>query len=62
MRGLTSLLAFQAAQKPELKELATAFDVSQNAKQVVVHVKVSPETLEALQPKPVASPAPPKAQ
>lgn len=58
VRGLASLFTLQAAAKPELKELATAFTVTQNASQVLVDFHVSPETLAALAPKPAA----PKAQ
>ncbi len=61
-RGLTSLLALQAGAKPELKELATAFTITQKASQVVIDFRVSPETLAALAPKPAVPTATPRAQ
>lgn len=61
-RGFVSLFALQSAAKPELKELASAFSVTQKANQVLLDFHVSPETLTALVPKPAPKPIAPKAQ
>ncbi|HET7293084.1 MAG TPA: hypothetical protein VFM88_11705 [Vicinamibacteria bacterium] len=56
LRGLIGLLAMQAAQKPELAGLASAFNVTQAGAQVTVTVRIPPELLDALQ-KPSRPPA-----
>jgi len=63
LNGFVGLLALQAAQKPELKDLATAISVSTEANHVLVSARFPYELLEALQATPGAAaqtgPAPP---
>jgi hypothetical protein len=51
VRGFVALAALQAGQKPELKELASAISVTQDANQVRVNARFPYELLDALQPK-----------
>jgi hypothetical protein len=61
-RGLLALFALQASRKPELKELGSAFEVTQNANHVQIQVRLPLETLEALRQKPGAPPVAPGAR
>src|SRR6266571_8685794 len=49
--GFVSLVALQASQKPELKDLAQAISVATERSHVLVNARVPYEMLEALQPK-----------
>ncbi len=49
--GFVSLVALQASQKPELKDLAQAVSVATDQSRVLVNARVPYEVLEALQPK-----------
>jgi hypothetical protein len=58
VRGLLALAALQGNQKPELKELASAVNVSTEVNQVHVNARIPHALFESLQPKKVAeSPA-----
>jgi hypothetical protein len=58
VRGLLALAALQANQKPELKELASAVNVSTEVNQVHVNARIPHALFQSLQPKKVAeSPA-----
>jgi len=59
LRGFLALFSMQAAQRPELQGLASAFNVAQTGNQVSVAVRLSPELVDALQSS--ARPAPPVA-
>lgn len=49
LRGFIALFSMQAAQRPELQGLGSAFNVAQTGNQVSVSVRLSPELVEALQ-------------
>lgn len=51
VRGFVALLALQASQKPELKDLASAVSVASDANRVRVSARIPHALLEALQPK-----------
>ncbi len=53
--GFVSLVALQASQKPELKDLAQAVTVATDQSRVLVNARVPYEVLEALQPKRAAT-------
>jgi hypothetical protein len=48
VRGFVAIFALQASQKPELKELASALSVTQNATEVLVNLQIAPAVLERL--------------
>ncbi len=48
VRGFVAIFALQATQKPELKELASALSVTQNATEVLVNFQIAPAVLERL--------------
>jgi hypothetical protein len=48
VRGFVAIFALQASQKPELKELASALSVTQNATEVLVNFQIAPAVLERL--------------
>jgi hypothetical protein len=50
VRGLAALLQLQAAQKPELKELASAISVTTEGARVLLSARFPYELLDALQP------------
>ena len=54
VRGFIALGSLQAAQKPELKQLASAFTVATEASKVQVNARIPYELIDALQPKKVA--------
>lgn len=60
VRGFIALANLQAGQKPELKQLASAFSVTTEATRVQVNARIPYELIEALQPKKagVVPPAP----
>jgi hypothetical protein len=60
--GFVSLVALQASQKPELKDLAQAISVATEQCHVLVNARVPYEMLEALQPKRTAITSPAVAQ
>ena len=60
--GFVSLVALQASQKPELKDLAQAISVATEQSHVLVNARVPYEMLEALQPKRAAISPPAPAQ
>lgn len=62
VRGLVALLALQASQKPELKDLASAVSVASEAKRVRVSARIPHELLEALQPPLAEAGSPPPAR
>lgn len=49
LRGFIAFFSMQAAQKPELAGLASAFNVAQAGKRVSVTVRIPPDVLDALQ-------------
>lgn len=51
VRGLVALMSLQAQQKPELAELASAFNISTETNKVLISARIPYELLEALQPK-----------
>ena len=51
VRGFVALLSLQASQKPELQELASAFNVATEANRVLISARIPYELLDALQPK-----------
>src|SRR6266568_5433988 len=55
--GFVSLVALQASQKPELRDLAQAISVATERSHVLVNARVPYEMLEALQPKKAAATA-----
>lgn len=57
VRGLLAMASLQAAQKPELKDLAAAFAVTSETTRVRVTARIPYPLLDALQPKPSAPPA-----
>jgi hypothetical protein len=59
LRGFIAFGTVQAASKPELAGLATAFNVAQDKNQVTIAVRLPPELVEALQK--TAQPAAPPA-
>jgi hypothetical protein len=59
VRGFVALLSLQAGQKPELKDLASAFSVTSEGARVHLSGRVPYELLDALQPKPAQEPPPP---
>lgn len=59
VRGLTALIALQAAQRPELKDLGSAINVSTEGRRVLLRARFPYEMIEALQgPGKTASAAP----
>lgn len=59
VRGLIALATLQASQKPELKQLASALTVTNEASKVRVNGRLSYELLDALQPmRPSPAPTP----
>lgn len=56
VRGLLAMASLQAAQKPELKDLAAAFAVTSEATRVRVTARIPYPLLDALQPKAVPGP------
>jgi hypothetical protein len=56
VRGFVALMSLQAAQKPELQELASAFNVATEANRVLISARIPYELLDALQPKKKESP------
>jgi hypothetical protein len=61
-RGFVALLSLQASQKPELKDLASAFSITSEGPRVRLSGRVPYEMLDALQPKKAPDPAPPAAR
>ena len=61
VRGFVALASMQASARPELKQLASAINVTTEASRVHVAARVPYEVLDSLQPKRAAS-APPTAQ
>jgi len=63
VRGLVAMASLQAAQKPELQQLASAVSVATEENRVLVSARIPYETLDALQPKRAqavqSTPAPP---
>ena len=57
VRGFVALMTLQASQKPELQQLASAFNVTTEADRVLVSARIPYELLDALQPKKEAAPA-----
>lgn len=57
VRGLVALMSLQAQQKPELAELASAFNISTEMNRVLINARIPWELLEALQPKQETAPA-----
>jgi hypothetical protein len=57
VRGLVALMSLQAQQKPELAELASAFNISTEMNRVLISARIPYELLEALQPKKKDEPA-----
>jgi hypothetical protein len=57
VRGLVALMSLQAQQKPELAELASAFNISTETNRVLISARIPYELLEALQPKKKDEPA-----
>jgi hypothetical protein len=57
VRGLVALMSLQAQQKPELAELASAFNISTEMNRVLISARIPYELLEALQPKKKEEPA-----
>lgn len=51
VRGLVAMASLQAAQKPELQQLASAVSVATEENRVLVSARIPYETLDALQPK-----------
>lgn len=51
VRGFVALMTLQASQKPELQQLASAFNVTTEADRVLVSARIPYELLDALQPK-----------
>jgi len=51
VRGLVAMASLQAAQKPELQQLASAVSVATDENRVLVSARIPYETLDALQPK-----------
>ena len=51
VRGLVAMASLQAAQKPELSQLASAVSVATEENRVLVTARIPYETLDALQPK-----------
>jgi hypothetical protein len=51
VRGLVAMASLQAAQKPELSQLASAVSVTTEENRVLVSARIPYETLDALQPK-----------
>ena len=51
VRGLVAMASLQAAQKPELSQLASAVSVATEENRVLVSARIPYETLDALQPK-----------
>lgn len=49
LRGFIAFFSMQAAQRPELQGLGSAFNVAQTGNQVSVAVRLSPELVDALQ-------------
>jgi len=56
VRGFVALASLQAAQRPELKELAAAISVTTEANSVRVSARVPYEVIDALQKKPAPAP------
>jgi hypothetical protein len=50
VRGFVALMSLQAAQKPELQELASAFNIATEANRVLISARIPYELLDALQP------------
>jgi len=50
VRGLVAMASLQAAQKPELQQLASAVSVTTEENRVLVSARIPYETLDALQP------------
>ena len=59
VRGFVALATLQASQRPELKDLATAISVTNEADSVRVSARVPYELIDALQKKPEAAPESP---
>jgi hypothetical protein len=57
VRGLVALMSLQAQQKPELAELASAFNISTELNKVLISARIPYELLDALQPKKKDEPA-----
>jgi hypothetical protein len=57
VRGFVALMSLQAQQKPELAELASAFNISTETNKVLINARIPYELLEALQPKKKEPPA-----
>jgi hypothetical protein len=51
VRGLVAMASLQAAQKPELQQLASAVSVATEENRVLISARIPYETLDALQPK-----------
>jgi hypothetical protein len=58
VRGLVAIVSMQSAQKPELKELASAVSVTTEASRVQVNARIPYELIEALSPKRAATTEP----
>jgi hypothetical protein len=58
-RGLLGLLALQATKRPELQELTSGIDISQQGPEVKIGVRLSYETAAKLQPAPQPTAAAP---
>jgi hypothetical protein len=61
-RGFVALLSLQASQKPELKDLASAFSITSEGARVHLSGRLPYEVLDALQPKKAQQPPPPAAR
>ena len=55
VRGLVAMLSLQAQQKPELKQLASAVNVTTQEHRVQVNARFPYELLDTLQPKKAGS-------
>jgi hypothetical protein len=58
VRGFVALATLQASQKPELKDLASAINVTTDANRVLVNARIPYSLIDALQPKKAADAAP----
>jgi hypothetical protein len=61
VRGLVALASMQASARPELKQLASAINVTTEASRVHIAARVPYEVIESLQPKRAATAPPPPA-
>jgi len=59
VRGFAAIASMQAAQRPELRSLTTAFNVTSEAKEVHVNLQLPYSVLDALQPKAATPTSPP---